>query len=133
MGYDDDDDKIMNLRASWTFSYKPAEVLDAAEKMAKHHGERIKWWQQEVVKAEDALKEKGFEYRERHNTMGSDIQIVGDPELARRVTECKDKIRRHTDEEMIYKTWIRALGGKAKRQPDSQLELKITDVLFFGL
>jgi len=128
-----DDAQIEDLREQWVFRYKPSEVLAAAEKQVKHHIERGKWWQSESDKAEDLLKKKGFEYRSHRDSIGEQVQIVGDPELAARVAECKESLSRHKEDQKLFETWTRALKAKTERQPGEELELKIGDVVFFGL
>jgi hypothetical protein len=49
-----------DLRSKWVFRYKPAEVLEAAEKKAKHHTDRKRWWSEECVLAEERLKTKSL-------------------------------------------------------------------------
>src|SRR5215831_16293621 len=88
-----------NMREDWVFRYKPSEVLAAAEKQVKHHVQRGKWWQAEADKAEQLLKKKGFEYRSQRNSYGDEVKIVGDPELATRVAECKKNVKRHKEEQ----------------------------------
>ena len=122
-----------SLRDQWEFRYRPAEVLGAAQKMLVHHQERLIWWEKEMDKAENDLKEKGFEYRQEHRSMGSDLVIVGDPQLAKRVSDCKNMIKEHQKRINLYETWVRALQGKAEREPKTDLVLKIDDIVFFGM
>jgi hypothetical protein len=65
--------------------------------------------------------------------MGADLEIVGDPELAKRVSTCKQKIREHSESEELYSTWLRALKAVTKRGKSQELTLTIADILFFGL
>lgn len=125
---------VTERREIWGFRYKPAEVLAAAKDRVRHHTERGKWWTDEYNKAEDQLKKKGFEYRERqYSSHEPQIQIVGDPELAQRVAECRAKIAEHRQKQGLYETWVRALKAKTERQPGEELDLTINDVVFFGL
>jgi hypothetical protein len=125
--------EVTSLRNTWEFRYRPSEVLDAAQKRLAHHKERLDWWQKEMSMAEKELKEKGFEYREEHRSMGADLVIVGDPQLAKRVSDCRRKISEHQQSLNVHETWVRALRGKAEREPKTDLILKIEDVVFFGL
>ncbi|KUK47541.1 MAG: hypothetical protein XD74_1854 [Actinobacteria bacterium 66_15] len=59
--------------------------------------------------------------------------IVGDPQLVKRVTDCKRMMQDHQKNQEIFEVWARALGGKAEKEPDSELVLKVDDVVFFGL
>jgi len=127
------DQQVTDRRQIWAFRYKPAEVLAAAKERAKHHTERGEWWTSEYNRAEEQLKKKGFEYRERQSSYEPQIQIVGDPELAQRVAHCRQKIAEHREKQKLYETWVRALNAKTERQPDEELELTINDVVFFGL
>ncbi len=129
----DDRSRARNLRNGWVFEYAPAEVLAAAEKKVQYHKERLAWWRDEASQAEQTLKDKGFEYRSRYHTGGTEVEIVGDPELARRVSDCKKKIIEHEGQQMVYETWVRALRAQTERAPDAPLNLKIADILFFGL
>jgi len=124
---------IDTLRSTWDFRYKTTQVLDAARARAAHHKERHEWWDREMKDAEKRLKEKGFEYRQEAYSRGTDMVIVGDPQLVNRVTECKRKMEEHWQHQALYEAWVRALDGKAKNEPNSDLVLKIEDVSFFGL
>jgi hypothetical protein len=128
------DQIVTDRRQIWIFRYKPAEVLAATKERVKHHTERGEWWTSEYNKAEEQLKKKGFEYRERQGSyVEPQIQIVGDPELAQRVAHCRQKIAEHREKQRLYETWVRTLKAKTERQPGEELELTINDVVFFGL
>ena len=124
---------ITDRRQTWIFHYKPVEVLAAVKEKVTHHAERGDFWTKEYAKAETQLKEKGFEYRERQSSYETQVQIVGDPELAQRVTDCRRKIAEHREMQKLYETWAKALETKTERQPGEDLELSINDVVFFGL
>jgi hypothetical protein len=125
--------QVTDRREIWVFRYKPSEVLAAAKDRVKHHIARGKFWMEEHQKAEEQLKKKGFEYRERPTSREPEVQIVGDPELAQRVAHCRRKIAEHRQEQELYETWVRALKAKVDRQPGEELELTINDIVFFGL
>jgi hypothetical protein len=127
------DHNATDRRQVWVFRYSPAEVLAAAKDRVKHHAERGVFWTTEYAKAEKQLKAKGFEYRERQSSYENQVQIVGDPELAQRVTDCRRKITEHREMQELYEIWVRALETKTERQPGEELELAINDVVFFGL
>ena len=124
---------VQDRRQICVFLYRPTEVLAAAKERLKHHKAREDCWTQEYNKAQAQLKKKGFEYRERSSSHEPHVQIVGDPELAQRVVECRGKIVEHRQHQKHYETWVRALKVKASRQPKEDLELAINDVMFFGL
>lgn len=133
MRYDENREQPKSRRQVWEFVYQASAVAGAAEKLAKYHRGRAAWWETESKKAEAQLKKKGFEYQEEIHTMGKDVRIVGDPELAKRVAQCGQKVRDHADKEDQYTTWARALRTGAKRGKSQELTLTIEDVLFFGL
>ena len=122
-----------SLRDDWEFRYRPSEVLAAAQKRLTYHAGRLNWWQKQMSQAEKQLKRKGFEYREERHTMGSNLVIVGDPQLAKRTTDCKRKMKEHRQNVSLFETWVRVLRGKVKREPKNDLALKINDVVFFRL
>ena len=129
----DDDDRSTSLRQTWEFIYQVSEVAEAATRIAQYHAERTAWWETEGNTAEDYLNNKGFEYRERRHSLGEDVEIIGDPELAKRVSECKQKVREHKEQEKLYNTWVRALETVAERGKSHELKLTIDDIVFFGL
>jgi Zn-finger domain-containing protein len=123
------DDRLKSpreLRETWIFRYRITDVRAAARKKGAVS-------QKEAKKAELAVKEKGLEYRPRMTTSGNDFEIVGDPNAISRFRECKHKVRQHTRDFETYEMWDRALASHARRNPKAELELKISDILFFGL
>jgi len=121
------------VRATWDFRYKTSEVHQAAKKQVAHHTSRYEWWEKESKAAEKSLKDKGFEYREEQYSGRADMVIVGDPQLVKRVTDCRRMMEEHRQNQELFEVWTRALGGKAGKEPDGELVLKIDDVVFFGL
>jgi hypothetical protein len=121
------------MRNDWEFHYKSSSVLEATKKKIEHHHQRREWWSKEQQKAEEHLKKKGFEYRERARSHGADIEIVGDPELARRLTYCQRKVEEHLKQEELYSTWSRGLELKVEEESEEKLSLTIEDIQFFGL
>jgi hypothetical protein len=121
------------VRETWDFTYKTSEVHEAAVKQVGHHTHRYEWWAKESKAAEKALKDKGFEYREEQFTGRADMVIVGDPQLVKRVTDCRRMMEEHLQSKELFEVWARALGGKTKKEPESELVLKVDDVVFFGL
>lgn len=129
----DTQDTLTSRKETWSFRYKPAVVLAAAKKKAAYHATRRRWWESACAKAERCLKKKGVDYRAREETLETRIEIVGDPELVHRVTECRRKIGGHLAQERQYATWARALRARARNQPKEDLDLGIEDIEFFGL
>jgi hypothetical protein len=127
------DEQAGPVRESWEFVYRTTEVWAAAQERVAHHTARGSWWKSQLDQAEAALKEKGFEYRKSERSFDDSLVIIGDPQLATRAKECQSSITRHREKQQDYTAWVRALEGKARREPDSELTLRIEDVVFFGL
>ena len=51
-----------------------------------------------------------------YDSMGWNMVAVSDPELLRRVRECKEKMDGHKIEFELYRTWECALSGQAERK-----------------
>ena len=51
-----------------------------------------------------------------YDSMGRSMVAVSDPELLRRVRECKEKMDGHKVEFELYRTWECALSGQAERE-----------------
>ena len=83
--------------------------------------------------AEAGLVDKGFEYRERRNSLGEELVVVGDPELANRVKQCQRSVSRHKENKQLFETWSRVLGSQVKQDSKATLLMKYDDVKFFGL
>ena len=120
-------------KEEWEFEYSLEKLLSAADKKSTHHADRLAWWENELEQAEAKLIDKGFEYRERRRTQERAVVIVGDPELAERVNECRNSINRHREHKKEYEMWMRILRLQIEQNEDGTLSLKIGDVEFFGL
>ena len=120
-------------RDNWEFQFTVAEVMKGVTKKIDHHSTRQAWWENELEQAEAGLKDRGFEYRERRNSAGEELVVVGDPELANRVKECSKSIRRHTDRRQDYETWHRVLASQQAKKDTVFLPLKYGDIEYFGL
>lgn len=122
----------MSLRNGWEFEYGIEELADAARVMAAYHTSRLDWWRQEADTTVSKIKEKGIEVREYEVTGGKDAQVVIDPELARRLSECKTKIGKHERKDEEYTSWAEVLATEQERGART-MTLDHEDVLFFGL
>ena len=131
--YTESKEQNLKNREKWEFKFTVKEVTDALGKRIEHHNSRLAWWENEMDQAEAGLVDKGFEYRERRNSLGEELVVVGDPELANRVKECRNSVNRHKEKKHYFETWNRVLGSQLKRDPQSTLLLKYDDIKFFGL
>lgn len=133
MLYREPKEQNLKNREKWEFPFTVKEVTTALGKRIEHHNSRLAWWAHEMEQAEAGLVDKGFEYRERQNSRGDELVVVGDPELANRVKECRDSVNRHKDQKHYFETWNRVLDSQLKRDSQSALLLKYDDIKFFGL
>ena len=131
--YKESNESNLKNREKWEFTFTVKELTNALQNRVEHHNSRLAWWENEMEQAEAGLVDKGFEYRERRNSMGEELVVVGDPELANRVKECRNSINRHKGQKKYYETWNRVLGSQLKRDPQAALRLKYDDIEFFGL
>ena len=126
-------DKEQTNRERWQFKFTVGEVLVGVAQKIEHHTCRLAWWENEMDQAEAGLVDKGFEYRERRNSLGEELVVVGDPELAKRVSECRNSIQRHKERKQEYETWQRVLDAQKRHDDTAELPLKYADVENFGL
>ena len=106
-------------RDNWEFQFTVAEVMTGVTKKIDHHSTRQAWWENELEQAEASEGR-----RERRNSVGEELVVVGDPELANRVKECSKSIRRHTDRRQDYETWHRVLASQQAKKDTVFLPLK---------
>ena len=126
-------EQSLSNREQWEFSFTAREVVVALDKRIEHHVSRLAWWESEMEQAEAGLVDKGFEYRERRLSGGDELIVVGDPELANRVKQCRNSLRRHKENKQFFETWNRVLGSRLKQDSEATLLMKYDDVKFFGL
>ena len=115
-------------RNEWQFQFSGDELLNAATDKASYHGERLKWWTQELETSEAALRERGVEFREYSQTGGSRIETVLDPDLSRRVAECRSKIEHHRDMLREFEMY----SSLFERNREAMFPLSPHDVRHFG-
>lgn len=123
------------MRNVWVFTYPLKDILKAAKKRVAHHKKRLGVWEKEYKQAETRLKAKGIEYRPQlaSGLDGPQLSIVGDTEMMKRISFCKDKIQTHTMKLDEYESWVRALSYEVSRDANQEVELQFDDVCFFGL
>ena len=126
-------EQSLSNREQWEFTFTARQVVAALDKKIEHHVSRLGWWENEMEQAEAGLVDKGFEYRPRRNSLGEELVVVGDPELANRFKQCKSSVIRHKENKQFFETWNRVLGSRVKQDSEATLLLKYDDVKFFGL
>ena len=117
------------MRKEWILKCPLAQVKGGAKMKAEHHREREQFWADELVKAEADLKASTVTFEDAAVTGGHDVRTVIDPSKSARYGECKRKKAKHQESLEEYERWIRAL----EYVHDTDLELEISDVEFFGL
>ena len=118
------------MRRNWKFNYKGSDLLEPTKKKVEHHAERLAFWREELMKAQTELKEKGIVMREHQMTGSHQRQeAVLDQGLQYRVSECHGKTEEHRKLHEDYERYVRAF----ELNPESELELDIDDIAYFGL
>lgn len=120
----------MSKRNDWFFDYSVGDVAYAAGQKANYHEGRKRWWGGERQSVVEQIRATGVEVREFEITGGKDAQVVIDPTLSKRLSECQMKIAEHERKAEEYGSWQIVLEGQNPAHP---LELDHQDVLFFGL
>lgn len=117
------------MRNDWTFNYPASEVATGAREKYAHHRERIAWWLDQQEAAERELRSKGVEFRDRDVTGGKRVEAVIDPELSRRLEECRQKVAHHERLADEYGAYLAVCEANFA----VMLELSVSDVRWFGL
>jgi hypothetical protein len=121
----------MMLRNEWVFDYTTEEVRNAADRKVAYHRERLEAWEAEHQLVMDRVKESGLDIRARDVTGGKRHELVLDPELAKRLDECENKIAGHQRKRDEYELWFKVLN-EADDLGES-MALHHDDVVYFGL
>jgi hypothetical protein len=96
-------------RREWTFEKPASELVEAARERVNYHGERLDFWETEREKAESAINSAGFQVRSHAITGGERHEVVIDPTLAARLSECESKMAQHRARSDEYAQWYSAL------------------------
>lgn len=120
------------LRNKHEFLFTAEQIAKAATAEQEYHEQRVTWWRIEYDKAVEAAKAKGIEVREYDVTGGKQAQLVIDPGLSARISQCTSKIASHQAaadrfkiEAAAYGSQSDPLAGAYKLDPD--------DVVYFRL
>ena len=116
-------------RNSHLFQFSAAAISHAASREAKYHDERIAFWFNEQTKPIAQAKEAGVEVREYEVTGGVNVDVVIDPTVSKRLSECASKIKSHQQAKDRF--LIEAAAYKS--QVDLLYELDPDDVVYFRL
>lgn len=111
------------------FQFNGKQIADAATVERDYHRERLAWWQAEQEKATALAKEKGVETREYDVTGGKRVDIILDPNVQTRLTECSNKIYAHRMAADRFQIEAAAYGTQTERV----YQLDPDDVIYFRL
>lgn len=121
------------LRDKWGFQFTTSTLLRAATDKAKHHADRLKWWegQQKTIMVE--CRKKGLSVEESvgaaYSTSNAAFgaQITVDTTFQRKLAECHMKINEHRTKAEMYRGWVQVFEANKGQA----LELHADDYLFF--
>ena len=116
-------------RREWTVQKLVDELVAAADERCSYHTKRLDWWEGERDEANDRIRESGVQVREYAQTGGNRHEVVIDPTLAKRLSECERKITHHRALSDEYAQWWSML-----KKATGSFELDHDDwQFFFGL
>ena len=111
------------------FQFTGKQISEAAEAEYVYHSGRAAWWKEEQADAIEKAKAVGVEVREYDMTGGKNVQVVLDPTLNSRLTECANKIVSHRAAADRFQIEAATYGTQAERA----YELHPDDVVYFRL
>jgi hypothetical protein len=116
-------------RSEHTFQFPGKRISAAAAAEHTYHTERGKWWEAEQGTAIAKAKTAGVEIREYDVTGGKRADVILDPSVAARLTECANKIQTHRRAADQFQIEAAAYGT----QPERVYDLHPDDVFYFRL
>ena len=102
-------------RNTWYFTAQSDSLRDMCEQRVSHHMERLAWWREERRMADFSLRERGIDIREYAVSGGDRVEVVIDPTLTKRISECEAKIRQHLARCEEYAMWRDIIEGNGTR------------------
>lgn len=116
-------------RSDIRFGFGGLVIKSAAKCKAQYHRDRQKWWEEELSKAHESLRES-VQLRDQAITGGTRKVAVFDEEKQMRVNECENKINLHQTQAEDYEAWV---IGMDSFSVGKTFNLSISDIKFFGL
>lgn len=111
------------------FQFTGKQIGDAAKAEHDYHSGRLEWWKKDQEVAIAKAKESGVEVREYDGTGGKRVDMVLDPTLQSRLSECANKINSHRTAADKFQIESACYGT----QPERSYELHPDDVIYFRL
>ncbi len=118
-------------RRDWGFLYRGDALVSACDDRIAYHTARLAWWEAERDRAEADFRETGIEFRDREMTSGHRVDPVFDPEKQRRLGECREKVRSHTDDVREFRCYRAGLSLDSSR--DRNFTCTADDIAWLGL
>jgi hypothetical protein len=116
-------------RSEHTFQFLGKQIGVAAQTEADYHRDRVEWWKSEQDKAIEKAKAAGVEIREMDVTGGKRVDVVLDPSVQSRLSECASKINSHRQAHDRFQIEAAAYAS----QPDRAYELHPDDIVYFRI
>lgn len=119
-------------RGGWTFAQSIRNVARQAEAEAEYHDGRVEFWESERSKVMDQIADEGLDVRSQAVTGGSRAEVIIDPSLSKRLSECESKLDEHARRRDEFEQWASVLNFAADGKPTTMLELDFDDLAYFG-
>jgi hypothetical protein len=116
-------------RSEHLFQFTGERIGQAADLECSYHCERMAWWKKEQDVAITKARSAGVEVREYDGTGGKSVQVVLDPTLSSRLSECASKINSHRAAADRFQIEAACYSTQA----DRMYELHPDDVVYFRL
>lgn len=111
------------------FQFTGKQIGEAAAAEYDYHRDRAAWWKLEQDEAIQKAKAAGVEVREYDFTGGKGVQVVLDPSLVSRLSECASKIASHKKAADDFQIQAATYSTQAGRI----YELHPDDVIYFRM
>lgn len=116
-------------RSEHLFQFTGLQISAAASAECEYHRERIVFWEAEQTKAVEKAKSAGVEVREYDVTGGKRADVILDPSVSNRLTECANKLHSHRRAADEFQIEAACYGT----QPERSYELHPDDVIHFRI
>jgi hypothetical protein len=116
-------------RTEHTFQFTGKQISEAAAAEYDYHAGRVAWWKAEQEKAIEKAKGAGVEIRESDVTGGKRVDVILDPSVQSRLSQCASKINEHRGAADSFQIQAATYGS----QPERSYELHADDVIYFRL
>ncbi len=116
-------------RDNWLFTYKASELLPPTRRRLDYHKKREANWRDESEKVEKKIRASGISLEEYEETLGARFEARIDMALGRRLSECRDKEKKHR----ALREQFEVFASEFERELSKEYQLAVGDIRFFGL